>query len=95
MGRPFGARPRQARSEFRFPVPTPDCELGLFGDGGHDIVRGASFSAEARPFQNNSSYFTSSLSAVGKVASRLPIRFGYEKASVHTAELSAMIASLR
>ena len=77
------------------PVPTPDCELGLFGDGGYDIVRGASFSAEARPFQNNPSYFTSSLSPVGKVASRLPIRFGYEKASVHTAELSAMIASLR
>ena len=72
-----------------------DNEFALFGDGGYDVFNGAYFSAEIRFFQSGPQYFVSSLTSVPPVSSRLPCRFGFEESIVHTAELSAMIASLR
>ena len=67
----------------------------LFGDGEYDLSDGASFSAQVRYFQPGPQYFVSADAAERPVASRLPRRYGYEESTVHTAKLSAMIASLK
>ena len=74
--------------------PTNATEFALFGDGGYDLSDGASFSAQVRYFQHSPQYFVSAEAAERPVASRLPRRYGYEVSAVHTAELSAMVASL-
>ena len=95
MGQPFISRPGSPSATPGRTPPIPDDEFGLFGDGGFDIFLGASFSAEARLFQDNHSYFITAIGNAARVSSRLPSRFGYEGSTVHTAELSAMITSLR
>ena len=77
------------------PRPTRDFEFELFGDGGYDPKVGASFSAQVRYFQPGRQYFVSAIDFERPVASRLPHRYGYEESTVHTAELSAMVASLK
>ena len=72
-----------------------DNEFALFGDGGYDVTHGASFSAQIRYFQSGPQYFLSSATSESPVSSRLPFRFGFDESSDHTAELSAMVASLR
>ena len=77
------------------PRPIMDNEFALFGDGGYDVKHGASFSAQIRFFQSGPQYFLSTATFESPVSSRLPHRYGYEESTVHTAELSAMVASLR
>ena len=77
------------------PCSTRDCEFALYGDGGYDAKLGAAFSAQVRYFQDGPLYFESSIYSERPVASRLPHRYGYEESTVHTAELSAMIAAMR
>ena len=72
-----------------------DDEFAVYGDGGYDAKVGASFAAQARYFQDGPLYFEKSILSERVVASRLPVRFGYEESTVHTAELSAMIAAMR
>ena len=77
------------------PRPIRNCESALHVDGGYDVKLGASFSAQVKYFQAGPLYFESSIDSERPVASRLPHRYGYEESTGHTAELAAMIASLR
>ena len=77
------------------PRPIRDSDFALFWDGGYDPKHGASFSAQVRYFKSGPQYFISAVGFERPVASRLPHRYGYEESTVHTAELSAMVASLR
>ena len=75
--------------------PTNGNNYVLFGEGGYVHGAGASFSARVRYLHADSQYFVTPAGRGRPVASRLPSRYGYEESTVHTAELSAMVASLK
>ena len=72
-----------------------ETEVGLFGDVGFYRRRGATFAAQARAFGTLENYWLASRPAADMTASRMPARYGYEAPTIHTAELAALIASLR
>lgn len=72
-----------------------ETEVGLFGDGGFDRRRGATFAAQARAFGTLENYWLASRPAADMTASRMAVRYGYKAPTIHTAELAALIASLR
>ena len=67
----------------------------LYGDGGYVPGSGATYAAQPRLFGQDSNYFNNSSAASRPVLARLPNRFGYETCTIHTAEMAAMVASLR
>lgn len=67
----------------------------LFGVGGFSSRAGATFSGQARAFGRGDEYWHSTDPVSEPVVSRLPARYGYDIATVHTAELCALDASLR
>ena len=71
-------------------------DVGLFGDGGFDPVRGiATFSGGPQRFGAATHYWDESSPAAAAVIGRLPSRFGFESSTVHTAELVAMVVALQ
>ena len=77
------------------PDPGPGEDIALYGDGGFVPGVGATFSAQARAFGPDPHYWQDSGSVSLPVASRLPRRYGHEECTVHTAELAALLSSLR
>ena len=72
-----------------------DQDVALYGDGSF-INRGcATYSAQPIKFGNGVQYFDKAEPMCAASMACLPERFGYEKTTVHTAELSAMLVSLR
>ena len=77
------------------PVPTPNEDFVLFGDGGFKSGVGATFACQARGFGSSTDYWGSASWVSDQFSGRLPSRFGWEHASIHTAELFSLVAALR
>ena len=67
----------------------------LYGDGGFVPGSGDTFAAQPRLVGQEPNYYNNSSAASSPVLLRLPNRFGFETCTIHTAELAAMVASLR
>lgn len=92
----LSADPRSLVLDAVCPVPcSASADTFLCGDGGYTPACGASFSGGVHAFGAPGAYFDSSREAVAPVSARMPMRYGFEAASVHTAELAALVASLR
>ena len=66
----------------------------LYGDGSYIEGSSATYSAQPFKFSGDALYFEKTEPVDTASMARLPDRFGYERTTVHTAELSAMITSL-
>ena len=85
---------RSASLDGRAAVPFRHLDYALYGDGGHN-GRMATCCSQARSFGEGDEYWHSSACVTDKLMCVLPKRYGYEKCTVHTAELVAMLNSLR
>ena len=70
-------------------------DVALYGDGNYIEGSGATYSAQQLIFGNDALYFEKAEPVDAASMARLPDRFGYERTTVHTAELPAMLTSLR
>ena len=76
-------------------LPFQESEYGLYGDGGYSSRAGATFAAQARSFGPLGDFWGSSEVVTDSLSSRMPMRYGSESVTTHTAELAAMVTSLR
>ena len=70
-------------------------DVALYGDGSYKEGDGATYAAQPRRFRDDQDYFNKTEAAAVSAMAKLPEMFGYEKSTVHTAELAAMITSLK
>jgi hypothetical protein len=76
------------------PAPFSHLDYALYGDGGYN-GKGATSCAQARSSGTGREYWPSSACVSEKLTSLLPLRYGNERPMVHTAEMVAMLNSLR
>ena len=69
--------------------------IGLYSDRGYAPVNGITFAIQTQRFGQTNNYGDHLTSATTLVLTRLPERYEYEECTIHTAELAAMVASLR
>ena len=74
---------------------TSERDVALYGDGSY--IEGGCVTYSAQPFKfcNDLQYFDDAEDVCAAIKARLPNRFGYERTTIHTAELAAMVASLK
>ena len=78
------------------PVPTSlDKDLALVSDGSAHPVHGCTYASEARTFGELSDYHASSHAVGMPIIGRLPLRYGYGKCTIHTAEVIGGLIGLR
>ena len=70
-------------------------DQALYGDAGYSPQFGATFCSQARGFGVAGEYWTTSSWASRTLSGRLPARYGWEPSTIHTAELQALVCSLR
>ena len=70
-------------------------DQALYGDGGYSPSVGATFCCQARGFGAAGEYWNTSSWASRMLSGRLPARYGWEPSTIHTAELQALVCSLR
>ena len=70
-------------------------DVALYVDGSYKEGDGATYAAQPRRFGDDQDYGNQTEPEAVAAMARLPDRFGYEKSTVHTAELAAMLTSLR
>ena len=75
--------PRSRWLDARRDVHMPDGDVAMYGDGGYSRRCGASFAAQLRAFGDAEGYWEDSAPDGCAVASRMPLRYGFEKTTVH------------
>ena len=70
-------------------------DIALYGDGGYSKASGASFASQGRAFGPTGRYWEEAGWCTLPVMFRFPLYYGYDIATIHTAELAAMVSALR